>query len=51
MLCLIRKVNRNVIGVRGTKKYRSFMLALVKREAGVIPARTRRCNEGALFRK
>lgn len=23
--------------------------ALVKREAGVIPARTRRCNEGALF--
>ena len=25
------------------------MFALVKREAGEIPARTRRCNEGALF--
>lgn len=25
------------------------MFALVKRKAGVSPARTRRCNEGALF--
>ena len=44
MIFFRRKVNRNVIGVRGTR-----LFALMKREAGGNPARTRRCNEGALF--
>ena len=38
------KVNRNMIGVK-----REITLVLVKREAGVSPARTRRCNGGVLF--
>ena len=40
------KVNRNMIGVK-----RDEFLVLVKREAGVSPARTRRCNEGVLFQR
>jgi len=35
-------VKRSIIGVKETR------FALVKREAGENPARTRRCNEGVL---
>ena len=37
-------MNKNVIGVRQDR-----YLGLVKREAGVSPARTRRCKRGAVF--